>query len=282
MAVAVAVAPVQALEYDVEEPDEDMFAPSSSVEKVIVVGGPTEQSNIDRSKNASLAPPSFGSPDSYQPGTGEVLISHDTYDNYVSGGSTGTGNFNGSSIAGGSATTGTGGNLYVPPAVLGGSSSSDVSVSTTGDNKFTLPDGLYYSDGSLGRLKIPKLDLNVKVYEDESLENLAKGAGHFKSTSCWDGNVGIAGHNRGVTNHFGKIHTLTVGDQIVYTTQLGTRTSDPSIPPPLPAGQLPRQRRKRRRIGMDEMDSYRELVKENIDYDLLLAEHPLDADLLEG
>ena len=87
-----------------------------------------------------------------------------------------------------------------------------------------MPDGLYYSDGSLGRLKIPKLGLSVKVYEDESLESLAKGAGHFKSTSCWDGNVGIAGHNRGITTHFGKIHTLKAGDQIVYTTQLGTRT----------------------------------------------------------
>ena len=58
-----------ALEYDVDEPDSGMFAPSSSVEQVTVVGGGvTEQSNIDRSKNASVAPPSFGSPDSYQPG----------------------------------------------------------------------------------------------------------------------------------------------------------------------------------------------------------------------
>lgn len=44
------------------------------------------------------------------------------------------------------------------------------------------------------------------------------------SASYWDGSVGIAGHNRGVTNHFGKIHTLKTGDQITYTTQLGTRT----------------------------------------------------------
>ena len=73
-------------------------------------------------------------------------------------------------------------------------------------------------------MKIPSIGVNVKVYETESLESLAKGAGHFKSTSCWDGNVGIAGHNRGVTNHFGKIHTLKTGDQITYTTQLGTRT----------------------------------------------------------
>lgn len=221
--MAMAAPPAQALEYNVDEPDEGMFAPSSSVEQMIVVGGgPTEQSNIDRSKNAALAPPSFGSPDSYQPGTGEVLIPHVAYGNYGSGSSAGTGNFTGSNTVGN--TAGSSSNLYVPPAELGGSSTSDVTASITGDNKFTLPDGLYYSDGSLGRLKIPKLDLNVKVYEDESLENLAKGAGHFKSTSCWDGNVGIAGHNRGVTNHFGKIHTLVTGDQIVYTTQLGTRT----------------------------------------------------------
>lgn len=222
MVLTMAVAPAQALDYDVEEPEEGMFAPSSSVEQVTVVGGgPTEQSNIDRSKNTSLAPPSFGSPDSYQSGTGQVLIPQVSYSNYNStaGGSV---NINGASIVGNS--TGTAGDFYVPPASLGNSSASDVITSTTGENKFTLPDGLYYSDGSLGRLKISKLGLDVKVYEDESLENLAKGAGHFKSTSCWDGNVGIAGHNRGVTNHFGKIHTLVAGDKIAYTTQLGTRT----------------------------------------------------------
>ena len=102
----------------------------------------------------------------------------------------------------------------LPPA-------QDTSLSS---NKFTLPDGLFYEDGSLGRLKIPSLGLSVKVYEDESLESLAKGAGHFKSTSCWDGNVGLAGHNRGVANHFGQIHTLEDGDKITYTTKLGTRT----------------------------------------------------------
>ena len=33
---------------------------------------------------------------------------------------------------------------------------------------------------------------------------------------------------------------------------------------------------------MDEMDGYRELIKENIDYDLLLTEHPYDEETLEG
>ena len=40
--------------------------------------------------------------------------------------------------------------------------------------------------------------------------------------------------------------------------------------------------RSKHRMRMDEMDSYRELIKENIDYDLLLREHPYDADTLEG
>ena len=36
--------------------------------------------------------------------------------------------------------------------------------------------------------------------------------------------MALAGHNRGVTNHFGKIHTLDTGNTITLTTALGTRT----------------------------------------------------------
>ena len=38
----------------------------------------------------------------------------------------------------------------------------------------------------------------------------------------------------------------------------------------------------RGRMRMDEMDRYRELIKENIDYDLLLTEYPYDEETLEG
>lgn len=55
--------------------------------------------------------------------------------------------------------------------------------------------------------------------------------------------------------------------------------TDPSILPPLPT--MVRSRPKSR-MRMDEMDSYRELIKENIDYDLLLQEHPYDEETLEG
>ena len=83
---------------------------------------------------------------------------------------------------------------------------------------------LYYSGGYLGTLKIPTLGLSVKVYQGTDSDALRKGAGHFTNTSIWEGNVAIAGHNRGVNNHFGKIHTLSIGDTIKLTTLLGTRS----------------------------------------------------------
>jgi sortase A len=110
--------------------------------------------------------------------------------------------------------------IILPPAASAPSHSSNSGYS----NKFTLPDGLYYADKSIGTLSIPKLKVTAKVYEEESLENLAKGIGHFKFTSCWEGNVGFAAHNRGIAAYFGQIHTLKAGDKIVYTTKLGTLT----------------------------------------------------------
>ena len=94
---------------------------------------------------------------------------------------------------------------------------------------------LYYSDGSLGTLKIPSIGLTVGVYEGTGSAPLLKGAGHFEGTSIWSGNVAIAGHNRGVRNDFGKIHTLKTGDTITFTGALGTRsyavTSVSTTPP---------------------------------------------------
>ena len=83
------------------------------------------------------------------------------------------------------------------------------------------PGGLLYADGTLGTLKVPKLGLNVKVYEGEN--NLEKGVGHFTDTAVFTGNVAIAGHNRGVNSYFGEIHNLKAGDEIIYTTKLGTK-----------------------------------------------------------
>ena len=108
-----------------------MYAPPTSVDQVIVVGGGvTESSNIDRSKNTAIIAPPFGSPESYQPGAGTVLIPQ---------ASTATGNTGGSDT------------VYLPPAsYVDGTPTEDTSLSST---KFTLPDGLYYTDGRMRVLR---------------------------------------------------------------------------------------------------------------------------------
>lgn len=66
--------------------------------------------------------------------------------------------------------------------------------------------------------------MNFGIYEGTSNEDMRYGAGHFVGSSIWDGNVCLAGHNRGVANNFGKIHTLSAGDTITLKTVYGTRT----------------------------------------------------------
>ena len=57
-----------------------------------------------------------------------------------------------------------------------------------------------------------------------TVENAFRFETHFENTSFFTGNTCIAAHNRGVNNHFAKIHTLEPGDRITLTTKLGTRT----------------------------------------------------------
>ena len=82
----------------------------------------------------------------------------------------------------------------------------------------------YYEDGSIGTLTIDKLNRTITVYEGENDENMLKGAGHFASTSAWDGNVALCGHNRGNNAHFSFVKDLETGDTLTYTTRYGTRT----------------------------------------------------------
>jgi len=217
----IAATPVMATTYDFGGADPGTFGKPTSVEPATVVGGTEdESSNINRSKDSTIIPPPFGSPDSNTPDTGElltpnisgVIINYSNYGNpsVVNNGNSGNGTpyYPESSVE-----------PNIPP-----SANISYSANNTSSTKFTLPDGLYYADGSIGTLSIPKLNVTGKVFEDESLENLSKGIGHFKFTSCWDGNVGFAAHNRGLSVAFGKIHTLSAGDKIIYSTKLGTRT----------------------------------------------------------
>ncbi len=218
---ALCIAPAHALEYTIDGADDYLFGQPTSDDTIYEWENP----NVDRSKNTALIPPGFGTPTSYLPGSGEYLTP-----NLVPGALDGglvnqvgsVGNPNG-----GTSTDATG--SYPAPSTSVGSSgfpTVDTSVSGTGGQAtvFTeVTSDLYYSNGSLGTLKIPSIGLTVGVYEGTDSAPLLKGAGHFTGTSIWLGNVCVAGHNRGVRNDFGKIHTLKNGDVITLTTALGTR-----------------------------------------------------------
>ncbi len=48
--------------------------------------------------------------------------------------------------------------------------------------------------------------------------------GHFDNTKFWDGNVGLAAHNRGYPiNYFENVKDLTINDEIIYKTPYGER-----------------------------------------------------------
>lgn len=78
-------------------------------------------------------------------------------------------------------------------------------------------------DDCVGTVEIESAGLSCKVYQGESAESMEKGAGHIESTSMWDGNVALCGHNRGSHAHFAKLKNVEVGDTVTYTTTLGTR-----------------------------------------------------------
>ncbi len=197
MICTLCVGRASALEYTMDAPEDHLFGRPTSDDTIYE----WEDPNVDRSKNTALVPPGFGSPTSYLPGSGTALTP-----NLVPG-----------ALDGGLVSQ-TGAVNY--PLIDGGTSSS-VSEST-GFTEVT--SDLYYQGGYLATLKIPSIDVNVKVYEGTGSAVLRKGAGHFEDTSVWAGNVCLAAHNRGVNDHFGEIHTLDVGDKITLTTKLGKRT----------------------------------------------------------
>lgn len=203
--------PALAMDYSISAPGYPDYARATSVEAVYTAGGGAEQ-NADRSKNAALIPPAFGSPSAYAPVIAEYL----------------TPNLAPNAMAATGAVINGGTQAVTIPASADGVTvmkTQPAFTITASTRCFTdVTDDLYYSGGHLATLKIPAIGVNVKVYQGTDSATLAKGAGHFEETSIWDGNVAIAGHNRGANCVFGQIHTLDVGDRITYTTKLGTRT----------------------------------------------------------
>lgn len=81
-----------------------------------------------------------------------------------------------------------------------------------------------WDDSVLGILTIEKIGLNVTVKEGTTSDVLLEYIGHIEETSTYDGNVGLAGHNRGCENsYFARINELEIGDEIRYKTKFYDR-----------------------------------------------------------
>ncbi len=173
--------------------------------------------NVRKDKNYSYLPPSYGlfsgefetaSSNPYMSPLSITTATNTTYSTPSSGNTTGT-------LLPSTSLMNT-----VPTT---GSNSSNVSVSTSYDSGLKT-EALYYDDGTIGTLYLKKANISVGVYEGETLANLRLGVGHFTNTSTWDGNVAIAGHNRGAYGYFNALKNMSKGDEVTYTTKYGTRT----------------------------------------------------------
>ena len=74
------------------------------------------------------------------------------------------------------------------------------------------------------QIEIPKINLIAPIAEGTSQEVMLEYVGHFEGTSQWEGNIGLAAHNRGYPiNYFSKLKELRRGDKIIYKTKFGTK-----------------------------------------------------------
>lgn len=90
------------------------------------------------------------------------------------------------------------------------------------EQEVTEDDG--FEEDLIGALKIEKINLNGTVKEGSTNEILRDYIGHIEETAKYDGNVGLAAHNRGNKySYFARLNELEPGDEIVYTTKYGER-----------------------------------------------------------
>jgi sortase A len=79
---------------------------------------------------------------------------------------------------------------------------------------------------ALGRLRIPKINVNVIVVEGVTLDRLSYGPGHYPATADFGekGVAGVAGHRTGWSAPFFNFDKLAAGDLIFFDTTKATYT----------------------------------------------------------
>lgn len=127
---------------------------------------------------------------------------------------------------GGYGISSSGGNTVTLPGIENPGSLIPGGVALPASPQYTeLTDDFLLSNGAIGKVSIPAIGVkNYYLWEGETTSSMNKGLGHFTSTSVWDGNVGLCGHNRGAKYVIGAIKDLEIGDTVTYTTSAGTRT----------------------------------------------------------
>ena len=218
MLLALAV-PAFALEYAFDGTGDPSYGKSTSIEPVVTADGGA-QKNEDISKNAALIPPTFGSAASNTLNTGEYLTPNLAPSAMPTAGAMINGNaavvlppdmggVSGSSLP---VDISSGNTMASGSTVVPGSANVTVTTPEPVSSGYTeVTDDLYYSNGSLGTLEIPAINLKVGIFEGTDAATLKLGAGHFEDSSIWDGNAAFAAHNRGTNSYFGKIHTSACG-----------------------------------------------------------------------
>ena len=123
------------------------------------------------------------------------------------------------------------GTQIVPPNPPQGNNQSGVTIthtpmpetSQTGNQSNRVITVTPFSDGTIGRITIPALNMVASVRPGVAMSTLDNYVGHFSNTSQWDGNIALASHNRGRGSFFAGIWTLQYGDRIIYETTMGVR-----------------------------------------------------------
>ena len=187
MATAYAAEP---LEYTIDGAGDPEYGKATSIEVVHTPGGGAMK-NEDVSKNAALAPPTFGSASADTLHTGTPLTPNlapgyqPTSGAIINGG---VGVIQPPAMGGSLGTDSSSGSVYVP-----GSSSVTVTNPSSASGGYTaVTDDLYYSNGSLGTLKIPAIGLSVKVYQGTDSTSLKRRnlmRIYSSSTNCMKTNI---------------------------------------------------------------------------------------------
>ena len=76
-------------------------------------------------------------------------------------------------------------------------------------------------DEMLGRIIIEKISLDAPIKEGSTPEILKDFVGHIEETAKYDGNIGLAAHNRGNEySYFARINELVPGDEIYISNKI--------------------------------------------------------------